>query len=147
MDDKDIHEVDRVGYRYRSRGRTIGEADIIMHAGQTGDMYPLHLDAEEAAKSRYGRRLAHGTLTLSIAMGLKFDTDLSKGVRISYGYDKVRYRNPVFIGDTIHIEVEVVESGMDPNRPGVRRIIERTTVLNQRDECVLSVDHILVRWV
>lgn len=140
-------ECDRVGYRYRTRGRTISEADIIFHAGQTGDLFPIHLDAEQAAKTPYGQRVAHGTLTLSIAMGLKFDTDASKGLRISYGYDRVRYRKPVFIGDTIAVEVEVTSSAADPAREGVRRIVETTNVVNQRGESVMSADHILIRWL
>lgn len=140
-------ECDRVGYRQRTRGRTISEADIIMHAGQTGDQFSIHLDAEAAKKSPYGRRVAHGTLTLSIAMGLKFDTDNSKGLRISYGYDRVRFRKPVFIGDTISVEVEVTKCEPDPQRDGVRRIVEATSVVNQHGEVVMSADHILVRWL
>lgn len=140
-------ECDRVGYAYTTRGRTIGESDILLHAGQTGDQYALHMDAEVARQSRYGRRIAHGTLTLSIALGLKFDTDQSKGVRISYGYDRVRYRKPVYIGDTISAKVEVTRSEMDEKRPGLRRIIETMDVVNQRGESVLFLEHILVRWV
>jgi monoamine oxidase len=145
-DDTDILPEDRVGYAYTTRGRTIAESDILLHAGQTGDQFPLHMDAEAAAGSRYGQRVAHGTLTLSIALGLKYDTDQTKGVRISYGYDRVRYRGPVFIGDTIRAHVEVTGSEMDPKRPGVRRVVEKTEVVNQRGETVLSLDHILIRW-
>ena len=140
-------DCDRVGYAYRTRGRTIGESDIIFHAGQTGDQFPLHVNAEAARESSYGQRVAHGTLTLSIAMGLKYDTDQSKGVRISYGYDRVRFIKPVFIGDTISVNVEVTRSEPDPKRAGVRRIVETMEVVNQRGETVLSVDHILIRWV
>ena len=148
MTQEDVRpECDRVGYSYKTRGRTISEADIIFHAGQTGDLFPAHLDAEAASKTRYGQRIAHGTLTLSIAMGLKFDTDLSKGLRISYGYDRVRYRKPVFIGDTISVDVEVTSCEMDPKRKGVRRIIETMDVVNQRGESVMSADHVLIRWV
>ena len=130
-----------------SFGRTITEADITIHAGQTGDLFPAHLDAEAASKTPYGQRIAHGTLTLSIAMGLKLDTDLSKGLRISYGYDRVRYRKPVFIGDTISVDVEVTSCQMDPKREGVRRIVETMNVVNQRGETVMSADHVLIRWV
>jgi monoamine oxidase len=140
-------ECDRVGYSYKTRGRTISEADIIFHAGQTGDLFPIHLDAEAASRTPYGQRVAHGTLTLSIAMGLKFDTDFSKGLRISYGYDRVRYRKPVFIGDTISVDVEVTSCEMDPKREGVRRIVESMNVVNQRGESVMSADHVLIRWL
>ncbi len=139
-------ECDRVGFRYKTRGRTISEADIIFHAGQTGDLFPIHLDAEAAKATPYGQRVAHGTLTLSVAMGLKYTTDGS-GLRISYGYDRVRYRKPVFIGDTIHAEVEVTSCEVDAQRRNMRRVIETTTVLNQRGETVLSLDHILIRWL
>ncbi|MFX8660926.1 MaoC/PaaZ C-terminal domain-containing protein, partial [Acinetobacter baumannii] len=81
----------------------------------------------------YGQRVAHGTLTLSIALGLKYTTDGS-GLRLSYGYDRVRYRKPVFIGDTIHAEVEVISSEIDKARTNMRRVIETTRVLNQRGE-------------
>lgn len=139
-------ECDRVGFRYKTRGRTISEADIIFHAGQTGDQFPIHLDAEAAKAPPYGQRVAHGTLTLSVALGLKYTTDGS-GLRLSYGYDRVRYRKPVFIGDTIHAEVEVTSSAIDKARTNMRRVIETTTVLNQRGETVLSLDHILIRWL
>ena len=106
------------------------------------------VDAEAAKATRYGQRIAHGTLTLSIAMGLKFTTDGVSGAnRISYGYDRVRYRGPVFIGDTIHVEVEVTKSEMEERHNNRRRIVESMNVLNQRGETVLSVDHILVRWI
>jgi len=59
----------------------------------------------------------------------------------------VRYRTPVFIGDTIHAEVEVTSSAIDKARTNMRRVIETTTVLNQRGETVLSLDHILIRWL
>lgn len=135
---------DRVGYQYVTRGRTIAEADVIFHGGQTGDLYPLHLDAEEAKKSPYGARVVHGTLTLSIAMGLKFDMNITG--RISYGYDKVRFLKPVFIGDTIRVRVAVTRSEPDQRKIGFRRIVESMQVVNQNDEIVLAVDHILVRW-
>lgn len=140
-------ECDRVGYRYRTRGRTISEADILLHAGQTGDQFSIHLDAEAAKKTPYGQRVAHGTLTLSIAMGLKYDTDERKGLRISYGYERVRFRKPVFIGDTISVEVEVSKCELDARRDGLRRIVETMTVVNQHGEAVMSADHILIRWL
>jgi acyl dehydratase len=147
MDEQIEPACDRVGYRYRTRGRTISEADIIFHAGQTGDLFPIHLDAEAASRTPYGQRVAHGTLTLSIAMGLKYDTDQAKGLRISYGYDRVRYRKPVFIGDTIRVEVEVTRCEIDQKRKNMRRVVETMDVVNQRGESVMSADHILVRWL
>lgn len=131
------------GFSYTTRGRTISEADVMVHAGQTGDFYPLHIDAEEAAKSSYGQRVVHGTLTLSVAMGLKFDMGIRE--RLTQGYDAVRFRKPVFIGDTIRVIVTVTSVKEDSRRPGVTRITEHMEVMNQRQECVLSADHLYVR--
>lgn len=144
---RDDYECDRIGYRYSSRGRTISEADIVFHAGQAGDFFPLHLDAEYAKQTPYGQRVAHGTLTLAAAIGLKYTTDDKDGLRISYGYDKVRFRKPVFIGDTVHLKVEVTSSEIDLRRSNMRRVVETTNVVNQRGEVVLSLDHILIRWL
>ncbi len=138
-------ECDRIGFKYRTRGRTITESDIVFHAGQTGDLFPIHLDAEVANTTPYGKRVAHGTLTLSVAIGLKYTTDDRMGLRISYGFDRLRFRKPVFIGDTIYAEVEVTSSAPDPKRAGTFRIVESMNVVNQRGEPVLFLDHILIR--
>jgi len=135
---------EKVGYTYVTRGRTIGDADIISHAGQTGDLYPLHLDAEEARKSPYGQRVAHGTLTFSVATGLKFD--MSVHDRISYGYDHVRFLKAVFIGDTLRVRVTVLQSEPDQRKIGHWRVVEHMEVLNQHDKIVMVADHILMRW-
>jgi len=146
MNDTPDYACDRVGFAYETWGRTIGESDLLLHAGQTGDNFPIHVDAEAAGKSPYGQRIAHGTLVLSIALGLKTDPDPSKGVRISYGYDRVRFVRPVFIGDTISVKVEVTRSEMDPTRQGTRRVVETMNTVNQRGETVLVLDHILLRF-
>lgn len=133
---------ERVGYTYVTRGRTITESDILTHAGQTGDLYPLHLDAEAAKKSAYGQRVAHGTLVFSIATGLKFDMTIHD--RISYGYDRVRFVKPVFIGDTLRVCVTVTESGPDSRKALRWRVVERMQVLNQTDLLVMTAEHVLV---
>jgi monoamine oxidase len=140
----DLLPYERVGYCYVTRGRTVTETDVVMHAGQTGDLYPIHLDAEAAGKSPYGQRIAHGTLTFSIATGLKFDMHLRE--RISYGYDRVRFIGAVFLGDTLRVRVTVSQSEPDTRRPGFWRVVESMEVINQRDEIVMVADHILMRW-
>lgn len=148
IDMADNHfDCDVVGYTYNTRGRTITQSDIVFHAGHSGDFFSIHLDDEYAKNTVYKQRVAHGTLTLTAAIGLKYDTDPRNGLKISYGYDKVRFPKPVFVGDTIHLQVEVTHSEMDPSRAGIRRIVESTKVLNQRNEIVLSLDHILIRWL
>jgi acyl dehydratase len=143
-EDSGLPPYEEVGFSYITRGRTITETDIVMHAGQTGDLYPLHLDAEEARRSPYGQRIAHGTLTFSIATGLKFDMNIHE--RISYGYDRVRFIKAVFIGDTLRVRVTVTQSGLDTRKPGFWRVVESMEVLNQREEIVMVADHVLMRW-
>jgi monoamine oxidase len=142
--DDSVSPYERVGYSFLTRGRTVTEADIVMHAGQTGDLYPLHLDAEEAKKSSYGQRIAHGTLVFSIATGLKFDMSIRE--RISYGYDRVRFIKPVFIGDTLRVRVTVTHSAPDSRKPEQWRVVETMEVLNQDNLVVMRAEHLLVRW-
>ncbi len=59
-----------IGTKRSSSGRTITEADIVLHAGQTGDFYPHHMDAEWCKTQVFGQRVAHGTLILSVAVGM-----------------------------------------------------------------------------
>jgi acyl dehydratase len=79
-------------------GRTITEADIVLHAGQTGDFYPHHMDAEWSKTQEFGQRIAHGTLIFSVAVG--WTAAAVNPLAFSYGYDRLRFIRPVFIGDT-----------------------------------------------
>jgi 3-hydroxybutyryl-CoA dehydratase len=93
------------GAGFRSRGRTITEADVVSFAALTGDGHPLHTDAEWAAESQFGSRIAHGSLVLSYCVGLvAFDPELVLALR---GFDRVAFKRPVRIGDTIHVEGEL----------------------------------------
>ena len=92
----------------RSRGRTITEADLVQFAALTGDWHPQHCDAQWAAQSRFGERIAHGMLVLSYSIGLVgFDPDAVVALR---GFDSVAFKRPVAIGETIRVEAEVDET-------------------------------------
>jgi acyl dehydratase len=123
-------------------GRTITETDFVIHAGHTGDFFPHHMDAEFARTTPFGQRVAHGTLVFAIGVGLT--ATLINPVAFSYGYDRLRFIRPVFIGDTIRTRVTVAAKDDDPKRSGAGRVVERCEVLNQRDEIVLAADHILL---
>lgn len=128
MLDKYFDEVE-VGVRAVSRGRTITEADLVMFSAFSGDWYPLHTDSEYAAKTVFGRRIAHGMLVMSVATGL---IPMEPGVVVAfYGMDKVRFTAPTFIGDTIRVEAEVLEKS-DKGAFGVITI--RQEIKNQRNE-------------
>lgn len=129
-----------VGAERVSFGRTIGESDILLHAGQTGDFYPHHLDAEWCQNRGFGDRVAHGTLTLSIAAGLL--ADVINPVAFSYGYDRVRFIRPVFIGDTLRARSRIDGKRDDPKRPSKGFVDEVCSAINQHGETVLSFVHI-----
>lgn len=123
-------------------GRTITETDFVVHAGHTGDFFPHHLDAEFAKTLPFGQRIAHGTMVFAIGVGLT--ANLINPVAFSYGYDRLRFIRPVFIGDTIKSRVTIAAKEPDPKRPHQGRVVERLEVMNQRGEVVLAADHILL---
>jgi acyl dehydratase len=124
-----------------SMGRTITETDIVIHAGQTGDFYPHHMDAEWSKNQVFGQRVAYGTLILSVAVG-QLAREMNE-VAFSYGYDKVRFIAPVFIGDTITSKAEIVAKREHTKRADDFGLVdEQVTVTNQRGETVIAFVHV-----
>ena len=126
----------------RTHGRTITETDFVVHAGHTGDFFPHHMDAEAMKASEFGQRIAHGTMTFAIGIGLTA-SEINPHA-FTYGYDRLRFPRPVFIGDTIHTRLTVSEVSEDPKRSGYGRVVETCEVLNQRGEVVMACQHILL---
>ena len=114
-----------------SFSKTITDADILLFAAVSGDNYPLHVDAEYAKTTRFGQRAAHGMLTaslLSTVIGLLLQRP--GGI---YVEQAVRFKRPVFVGDTLAASGEIVEL-----LPEQRRMRVRTAIINQRGETVLE---------
>lgn len=130
------------GDRRESGGRTITETDVVIHAGQTGDFYPHHMDSEWCKTQPFGQRMAHGTLVFSVAIGMTAG-DMNRRA-MSYGYDRLRFVKPVFLGDTIHVVVSIKEKRDNPKRPGTGIVVETCEVLNHRNEVVLACEHLLL---
>jgi acyl dehydratase len=130
-----------LGAERRTLGRTITETDIVLHAGQTGDFYPHHMDSEWCKTQEFRQRVAHGTLIFSVAVGMT--AGAVNPVAFSYGYDRLRFIKPVFIGDTISTRVTIAEK-REHKRPDHGIVVERLEVLNQRGETVLVCDHLLL---
>lgn len=122
-------------------GRTITETDIVIHAGQTGDFFPHHMDAEWCKTQPFGQRIAHGTLIFSIAVGLTAG-DINE-VAMTYGYERLRFVKPVFIGDTITVKVTITEL-KEHKKPGFGLVTELVEAVNQRQETVMVCEHILL---
>jgi len=130
-----------VGSSRTSTGRTITEADIVTHAGQTGDFYPHHMDAEWCKTQPFGARMAHGTLVLSVSVGM-LAGEINESA-MSYGYDKVRFIAPVFIGDTITSKAEIIAKREHAKKPAEFGMVdEQVTVINQKGETVIAFVHL-----
>ena len=122
-------------------GRTITETDIVLHAGQTGDFYPHHMDAEWCKTSEFGQRVAHGTLVFSVAVGLTAGSP--NPAAFSYGYDRLQFVRPVFIGDTVHVRLTIKEK-RPHKKPDHGIVVEQLEAINQHGVTVLACEHLLL---
>ena len=126
-----------VGAVYRSRhGRTVLEADNVWFTLLTMNTNPIHFDAEYAATTEWERPLVDSTFTLALVTGLSVVDVSEHGVNL--GWDEVRLLKPVFAGDTIRAETEVLSKRESQSRPGFGIVTVRTRGLNQRDEAVIE---------
>jgi len=131
-----------------STSKTISESDIYLFAGVSGDMNPVHVNEQYMSQTDLKHRIAHGLLVFSIASGtectlLSYHPHASKmedcGITyLSYGYDKVRFLKPVFIGDTVTSTYEVAEIDDE-----IMRSLGKMTVVNQNGDLVFVATHIL----
>ncbi len=132
-----MYEELEVGAVYRSRfGRTILEADNVWFTLLTLNTNPIHFDAEYAATTEWERPLVDSTFTLALVTGLSVADVSERGINL--GWREVRLPAPVFAGDTIHAETEVLSKRESKSRPGFGIVTVRTRGLNQRDEAVIE---------
>jgi acyl dehydratase len=100
-----------------SLGRTITEADNTLFCALTMNTQPLHMNADFAARTQFGQRIVNGILTLGLVVGLTVP-ELTEGTIVAnLGYERVRHPNPVFHGDTIYADSEVLEMRESRSRP------------------------------
>lgn len=125
----------------QTRGRTITETDIVIHAGQSGDFFPHHMDEEWCKTQPFGRRIAHGTLIFTVAVGLT--ADLINDVSMTYGYERLRFIKPVFINDTIRVTITIKDK-KDHKKPEYGLVTELVECFNQHNELVMLCEHILM---
>jgi acyl dehydratase len=125
----------------RTTGRTVTESDIVIHAGQSGDFFPHHMDEEWCKTQPFKKRIAHGTLIFTIAIGLT--ADMINEVSMTYGYERLRFIKPVFIGDTIRVSVTIKDK-KDHKKPGFGLVTELVEAFNQQDELVMVCEHLLL---
>lgn len=142
MEKEQYFEDYEIGATRTSMGRTITEADIVLHAGHSGDYYPHHVDVEFCKTQPFRRPIAHGTMTFAIGIGLT--TGEVNPRAMTYGYERLRFPKPVFPGDTLTTKVTVKAKEDDPKRSGFGRVVEATEVTNQDGATVLYTEHILL---
>jgi acyl dehydratase len=125
----------------QSKGRTITETDIVIHAGQSGDFFPHHMDEEWCKSQPFKKRIAHGTLIFTVAIGLT--ADFVNEVSMTYGYERLRFIKPVFINDTIKVTVTIKDL-KDHKKPEYGLVTELVECFNQHNELVMLCEHILM---
>ena len=126
-----------VGQTFDSPARTITEADLTIFSMVSGDWNPIHSDAEFARKTPYGERIVHGTLGIAIVTGM-FDRlgIFEESALALLGIDEWRFRGPILVGDTVHMEMEIGDKRLTSR--GDRGIIDRRIRLKRHDGTVLQ---------
>ena len=129
-----------VGVIYEHRpGRTINEADNSWFTLLTMNTHPLHFDAEYAAHSEFGKPLVNSCLTLSMVAGMSV-SDTSQKAIANLGWNDIKMPHPVFVGDTLYAESEVLDKRESKSRPTQGIVSVRTTGKNQDGTVVMSYD-------
>lgn len=118
-------------------GRTVTQVDNIWFTLLTQNTAPIHFDAHYAAQTEFGRPLVDSTFTVALVTGQSV-TDISQNVFANLGWDEIRLPNPVFEGDTIYSQSEVLEKRESKSRPNVGIVTVRTTGYNQEGTVVIS---------
>ena len=127
-----------VGQNVISPGRTVTEGDIVNFAGLSGDYTQIHTDSQYAKNTPFGKRVAHGLLVMSIASGLAARTGVLEGTVLLFReISNWKFIKPVFIGDTVHVEMEVVEM-KELRRIGGGSIVIELQVVNQENDVVMK---------
>jgi acyl dehydratase len=124
------------GQTFTSPARTVTETDLVNFAMLSGDWNPIHTDEEFAKSTYYGKRVVHGLFGLSMMTGLLDRTGLFAGSLIAaLGIRDWNYKAPVFVGDTLHFEMEIASKRLTSK--GDRGIVDRQfRLINQREEVV-----------
>jgi acyl dehydratase len=114
----------KVGMTFKHGGRTVTEMDNILFSALTMNTQPLHVNEDYASKTEFGKRLVNGIFTFGLVVGLSV-AELTEGTIVAnLGYDKILHPNPVFHGDTIYADSEIIEMRESKSRPnaGIVRI-------------------------
>ena len=127
-----------IGDIYRSRfGRTVTEADNQIFTHLTLNTNPLHFDAEYTAKTKWGQILVNSTFTLALVVGMSVP-DVSENGMANLGWEDVKLPNPVFVGDTLYCETEVLSKRESKSYPEAGIVKVRSRGINQDGKIVIN---------
>lgn len=122
-----------------SFSKTVGESDVYMFAGITGDLSGNHVNEEYMSRTPYKHRIAHGVLSIGFASTTStMMVEKTKMTAVSYGYDRIRFIKPVFIGDTITVTYTIAQIDEDN-----LKTVSDIEIRNQRGELCTVANHIL----
>lgn len=128
------YEEYRLGQTWTTQRRTVTEADVVMFCGVSGDFNPLHSDEEHCRETRFGTRIAHGPLGMSMAIGLMSQLNLINGTALGLLNLNWDFRGPIRLGDTIY--ARVTTDALRRTKAGDGIVTLRFDVINQKDEKV-----------
>jgi len=121
-----------IGQKFVSQARTVTETDVVNYCAISGNWHPLHADAEYVKSTMYGQRIVQGALVYTIALGLTLPMPEVMGQTVAnYGTDSLRFPKPIFINDTIHVDV-VIEDKIEHRLGGM--VCMRFDVINQHGD-------------
>ena len=141
------YEEFEVGAVYAHRpGRTATEADNVLFSSLTMNTQPLHLDAAYSAGQPFGQRLMNSMWTLSTMVGASV-SQLTLGTLVAQvGLTDIAFPAPLFHGDTLYVETEIVEKRLSASRPGQGLVTMRHTARNQNGEVVAMATRVALMW-
>ena len=126
-----------LGDAFASQGRTVTEADVVAFAGLSGDFNPLHTDEEFGKTTPFGTRIAHGMLSAAMATGMANWLGIFEGTTLALMEQVIQYKGAVKFGDTIHLEMSVLEK-KETSKPDRGVVIFETRVCNQESKAVIE---------
>lgn len=126
-----------LGDVFVSQARTVTEGDVALFAGLSGDYNPIHTDAHFAKTTPFGERIAHGMLVASMATGMSMQLGIFAGTNIALLEQLIQYKGAVKFGDTVHLELEVIDK-KETSKPDRGIIVVETRVINQDDKAVIE---------
>lgn len=125
-----------MGQEIESPGRTVTEADIVTFGCLTADFNPLHMDADFAEKTQFGKRIAHGLIGVAFAGGMSSQTGAFTGTTIAFlELSDWKFLKPIFIGDTIHLKI-IIDAKRETSNPAKGIVTRREQIINQKGEVV-----------